>query len=187
MSRKQTQPDSTLAEVHPVVEQLNQLDRDLREAFVDALAVGAFVCGTILSHDSYGAAEGHASNKPESKAPGVPQNMWAQKRVLALLKSIISVGEQVEDQLNARRDEHETGVKVPRPQGVAGRPVKITDEQIAQFRAMREAHIRPTNMAHSGIIPKRTFWQLLKRGRREQAGPERELYVAVYGEEGRAS
>lgn len=166
-----------------IIENLQHVDAETLTAFVRASASARFCCEAMVSPDSYARPETLSSTaKPESKAPGPHQLGWARKRVLSLLGSVASVEDALAAYMDRMRIQYDAGAASDRPTGVAGRPSTITQGHITEVTKLVTAGVSVTRIAHAGVLPARTFWGALRRGRDEITGPDHDLYIAVYGE-----
>lgn len=157
-----------------------RLDPELERLFVQALEAAEFLTWVAEGGDNFHRLE--VSGKMGARIPPGIEHIWAMRRVRGLLREVEHVAVVVATRLDSRRGPESVGV----PSGVRGRPTTITAGQIEQVRRMRATGMSVNRVACSGVMPRRTFYRALERGRGSAAGPDRELWTAVYDQTKRA-
>lgn len=162
-----------------ILESLAECDGEMQRALADAIRACAFATSVMLGPDNHAAIH-VASGKPESSPPGSPEMAWAYHAMLRRLHGIDEVHERLVQRMDDRRGPERAWKEPEEESAKVGRPTEITAAQVQQVFELRQAGYRPTGIANAGIMPPRTFWQALKRGR-DATGIERDLWLAVYG------
>ena len=168
-----------------ILNHLTALDHEALTAVVSALEAAAFLTSLLHGPDNHSSIH-ISSGKPESKVPGNPQMVGAYDSMIRRFAGISALAEKVALQLDEQRGPERVWIPPEDTPAEAGRPCELTAEQVAKIRELAERGLRPTQIAMWGVIPRATFWRLLKEGRHGE-GLKHDLYVAVYegGHDGR--
>jgi len=167
-----------------IAEHLARVDKETLDAFERAARSACFCCEVMTAPDSYQRSEVAGAVSFGSKDPGPYLLGWGRSRVIRLLGSVANVEDAMAHRLDMAREKHDHSQPGEQPRGVAGRPVTIKWAQVDEVRKLAAAGVRVSRIAHAGVMPARTFWSALRRGKSAVNGIERDLFIAVYGEGG---